>query len=83
MKKHWNDKKQTAMKASSDQQTKKNFINKLDEILTKKIKGENVNLIKYISNKESISDILISQISESNEDKITKMDKVCKINDII
>ena len=47
--------------------------------LEKEIKSDSVNLIKYINEKEYISEKLITQIAESDDDRLNKLNKVCQI----
>ena len=57
----------------------KNVMQEFNHKLEKEIKPDRVNLIKYINEKESISEKLITQIAESDEERINKLNKVCQI----
>lgn len=52
---------------------------KLDDMLMKNINLDKVNLIKYLNEKNDISDVLIKRLSEYSEDKINKVNKICQI----
>jgi hypothetical protein len=52
---------------------------KLEDILDKTINANKITLIKYINQKEKISDNFLNKISESDNDKIIKANKVCQI----
>jgi hypothetical protein len=43
------------------------------------INSDKVNLIKYLNEKNDISDVLIKRLSEYSEDKINKVNKICQI----
>jgi len=52
---------------------------KLDDMLMTNINLDKVNLIKYLNEKNDISDVLIKRLSEYSEDKINKVNKICQI----
>jgi hypothetical protein len=52
---------------------------KLDDMLKKNINTDKINLIKYLNEKNNISDVLIKKLSEYSEDKINKVNKICQI----
>jgi hypothetical protein len=52
---------------------------KLDDMLMTNIKLDKVNLLKYLNEKNDVSDVLIKRLSEYNEDKINKVNKICQI----
>jgi len=54
-------------------------LEKFENILNLKIKANKVALIKYINEKENISDLFLKKVIESSEEKRTRANKICQI----
>ena len=57
----------------------KSNVEKLEDMLTKNINPDRINLIKYLNQKNDVSDVLIKRLTEYSEDKINKVNKICQI----
>jgi hypothetical protein len=57
----------------------KNFLQKLDETLQKKINPDRINLIKYLNTKDDVSEVLVKRVAEYDEEKINRVNKICQI----
>jgi len=55
----------------------KDISGNINENLIKEIEKHNINFIKYINSKDKISDLLLKQITTSDEHRICQIDKVC------
>ena len=51
----------------------KSNVEKLEDMLTKNINPDRINLIKYLNQKNDVSDVLIKRLTEYSEDKINKV----------
>lgn len=54
-------------------------LNVFNQMLNKEINGDKTNLIHYFKRKNSVSPLSIQRISNSNNDQIIKMNRVCQI----
>lgn len=57
----------------------KNFLEKLDEKLKRKINPDRINLIRYLHDKDQVSEVLIKKIADYDEEQINKVNKICQI----
>lgn len=57
----------------------KSEIENLDNMLSRNINPDRINLINYINKKNDLSDVLIKKLVEYSEDKINKANKICQI----
>jgi hypothetical protein len=57
----------------------KNFLEKLDEKLSRKINPDRINLIRYLNEKDQVSEVLIKKIADYDEEQINKINKICQI----
>ena len=55
--------------------------NRLSEIFDNKIENKNISLIKYMNQKDNISEIFLKKLKESSDLDITKLNKICPIVD--
>lgn len=69
-------KKNYYLKEILSEQNQKRFINKIN--FNKKVNFEDVNLINYLKSNRPISPRLIKKISNSNEEELNKLDKICQ-----
>ena len=56
-----------------------NFLEKLDEKLERKINPDRINLIRYLHEKDQVSEVLIKKIADYDEEQINKINKICQI----
>lgn len=59
----------------------KSISTSINKNLGKEISQHNINLIKYIKSKKSISEVLLTQLAQSDEDRMNKIDKICHIKE--
>lgn len=52
---------------------------KFEKLLNSTINANKATLIKYINQKQNISDVFIKKINDSSEDKIIKTNKICQM----
>ena len=52
---------------------------KLDELLNKTINSNRVDFINYIQKKNTVNMVFIKNISQMDESKMTKMNKICQL----
>jgi hypothetical protein len=57
----------------------KTELEKLEERLSKEISPDKVNLIKYLNQKDFVSEKFLNKIANYNEDKTYKLNKICQI----
>jgi hypothetical protein len=57
----------------------KTFKEKLDENLNHRINPDRINLIKYLNEKNTVSEVLIKKIADYDEEQINKINKICQI----
>ena len=69
-------KKNYYLKEILSEQNQKRFINKIN--FNKKVNFEDVNLINYLKSNRPISPRLIKKVSNSNEEELNKLDKICQ-----
>ena len=69
-------KKNYYLKEILSEQNQKRFINKIN--FNKKVNFKDVNLINYLKSNRPISPRLIKKISNSNEEELNKLDKICQ-----
>lgn len=52
---------------------------KMEDLLDNRIDKKNISLIRYMNQQNYISDVFLNKINECDEDKITKLNKICPI----
>lgn len=57
----------------------KTTLQRVDDILNKKINPDRINFIKYLNTKDKISEVQIKRINEFDEEKINRVNKICQI----
>jgi hypothetical protein len=57
----------------------KNYLQKLEAKLDKEITPDKINLIKYLNQKENLSEVMINKIANFDDEKSNKLNKICQI----